>query len=139
MNTNGFVLHMILFEGAMALLGAFLALLFGLDMTKAFQTTDLAALFNQLALGVGFAAAIISVFTPAVSIMIIAIVIEIILVIIMPPSNTTSITIHCKSPDLFSRKFLFMVMCKEFVPRAKKYGYLFSFYRQNIYRSMTIY
>ena len=63
MNTNGFVLHMIIFEGSMALAGALLALVFGLDLSKAFQTSDATDLFNQLALGVGIAAAMGIVFT----------------------------------------------------------------------------
>ena len=63
MNTNGFVIHAILFEGAMALIGALMALLCGLDLWKAFHTPDLAALFNQLGLGVGLAAVLGLVFT----------------------------------------------------------------------------
>ena len=63
MNTNGFVIQMILFEGAMALIGALLALVCGLDLSKAFQTSDMAALYSQLALGVGLAAALGIVFT----------------------------------------------------------------------------
>lgn len=57
MNTNGFVIHMIIFEGAMALIGALLALFCGLDLGKAFQTSDMADFFNQFALGIGIAAA----------------------------------------------------------------------------------
>ena len=63
MNTNAFVIHAIFFEGTMALLGALLALFCGLDLGKAFQTADMAALFNQLALGVGIAAAMGIIFT----------------------------------------------------------------------------
>ena len=63
MNTNGFVLYMILFEGTMALLGALFALFCGLDLGKAFQTSDMADFFNQLALGIGIAAAMGIVFT----------------------------------------------------------------------------
>lgn len=54
---------MIIFEGAMALIGALLALFCGLDLGKAFQTSDIADFFNQLALGVGIAAALGIVFT----------------------------------------------------------------------------
>lgn len=57
MNTNGFVIHMIIFEGTMALIGALLALFCGLDLGKAFQTSDMADFFNQFALGVGISAA----------------------------------------------------------------------------------
>lgn len=63
MNTNGFAIYMIIFEGAMALIGALLALFCGLDLGKAFQTSDIADFFNQLALGVGIAAALGIVFT----------------------------------------------------------------------------
>ncbi|MBR5161688.1 MAG: CPBP family intramembrane metalloprotease [Thermoguttaceae bacterium] len=54
---------MIIFEGTMALIGAVLALVCGLDLSKAFQTSDMAAFFNQLALGVGLAAAMGILFT----------------------------------------------------------------------------
>ena len=47
----------------MALIGALMALLCGLDLWKAFHTPDLAALFNQLGLGVGLAAVLGLVFT----------------------------------------------------------------------------
>ena len=53
---NSFVLQAIIFEGAMALIGAALALFCGLDLWKAFHTPDLLTLINQFGLGVGFAA-----------------------------------------------------------------------------------
>lgn len=55
MKSDGFVIQAILFEGAMALLGALLALICGLDLSKAFYTPDLATLFSQIALGIGLA------------------------------------------------------------------------------------
>ena len=60
---ESFVLQAILFEGAMALVGALLALLFGLDLWKAFQTSDMAALFNQIGFGIGLAAGLGLIFT----------------------------------------------------------------------------
>ncbi len=62
-NGNSFVLQAIIFEGAMALIGALLALFCGLDLWKAFHTPDLVTLFNQLGLGVGFAAGLGLLFT----------------------------------------------------------------------------
>ena len=63
MNTNGFVLNMIIFEGSLALLGAFLALLCGLDLSKAFYTPDSETLFKQITLGIALAAAMGVIFT----------------------------------------------------------------------------
>ena len=47
----------------MALVGAALALLCGLDLWKAFHTPDLATMFNQFGLGIGFAAGLGLIFT----------------------------------------------------------------------------
>ncbi|MBQ2619920.1 MAG: CPBP family intramembrane metalloprotease [Thermoguttaceae bacterium] len=63
MNTNGFVLHAILFEGAMAIVGALLALICGLDLSKAFHNPDFATMFSQFALGIGLAVGLGILFT----------------------------------------------------------------------------
>ena len=62
-NGNSFVLQAIFFEGAMALIGAALALFCGLDLWKAFHTPDLLTLFKQFGLGVVFAAGMGLLFT----------------------------------------------------------------------------
>ena len=62
-NSESFVLQAIIFEGAMALAGALLSLFCGLDLWKAFHTPDLSTLFNQIGLGIGFAAGMGLLFT----------------------------------------------------------------------------
>ena len=55
-NSNYFVLQAIIFEGAMALIGALLSLLCGLDLSKAFLTSNSVELLWHLGLGIVFAA-----------------------------------------------------------------------------------
>lgn len=62
-NSNSFVLQTIIFEGAMAIIGAFLALLCGLDLWKAFHTNNSAELLWQLGLGIAISAGMCFIFT----------------------------------------------------------------------------
>lgn len=62
-DSNSFVLQTIIFEGALAIIGAFLALLCGLDLWKAFQTNNSSELLCQLGLGLAISAGMCLFFT----------------------------------------------------------------------------